>query len=45
MAEKLDPEDMVSLEEVMLAQAIEQEALVNILVEKGLIDKMNCLRK
>ena len=39
MAEKLDPKDIVSLEEVALAQAIEQEALVNILVEKGLIDK------
>ena len=39
MAEKLDPKDIVSLEEVALAQAIEQEALVNLLVEKGLIDK------
>ncbi len=35
MAEKLDPRDIVSTEEVLLAQAIEQKALVNLLEEKG----------
>ena len=45
MAEKLDLKDIVSLEEVMLAQAIEQEALVNLLVEKGLIDKEELLEE
>jgi len=32
--QKLDPKGIVSLEEVALAQAIEQEALVNMLVKK-----------
>ncbi len=53
MAEKLDPKEIVSLEEVALAQAIEQEALVNMLEKKGIINKeelleeikRNCLRK
>jgi hypothetical protein len=39
MAIYLDPEEIVSMEEVMLYQSIEQEALVNILFEKGLIEK------
>lgn len=39
MGEKLKPEEIVSMAEVLLSQAIEQEALVNILVEKDLIDK------
>jgi len=33
------------LEEVALAQAIEQEALVNLLVVKGLIDKGELLEE
>ncbi len=45
MAQKLDPKDIVSLEEVALAQAIEQEALVNILEKKGLIDKEELLEE
>lgn len=43
MAEKLDPKEIVSLEEVMLAQAIEQEALVNMLEKKGLVNKEELL--
>jgi hypothetical protein len=39
MANKLDHHDIVSIEEVLLANAVEQEALVNLLVRKGLIRK------
>jgi len=45
MAQKLDPKDIVSVEEVLLAQAIEQEALVNILHKKGLVDKEELLEE
>lgn len=45
MAQKLDPKDIVSFEEVALAQAIEQEALVNILVKKGIISKGELLEE
>ena len=36
MAEKLDPKEIVSLEEVLLANEIQDEALVNLLEKKGL---------
>jgi hypothetical protein len=39
MANKLDPHNIVSVEEVPLANAVEQEALVNLLVKKGIIKK------
>jgi hypothetical protein len=39
MAQRLDPKEIVSIEEVMMSQVIEQEALVNVLVRKGLIEK------
>lgn len=45
MAQKLDPKDIVSVEEVLLAQAIEQEALVNLLVKKGIISKEELLEE
>ena len=45
MAEKLDPKEIVSVEEVLLAQAIENEALVNLLEKKGLIDKKYLLEE
>jgi hypothetical protein len=37
-------EDTISIEELILKKFIEQEALVNVLVEKGLINKKE-LRK
>jgi hypothetical protein len=43
MANKIDTKDIVSVEEVLLANAIEQEALVRILVNKGLISKKEVL--
>ncbi len=39
MAQKLAPKEIVSVEKVLLANAIEDEALVNLLVKKGLIHK------
>ncbi len=35
MAEKLDPKEIVSLEEVLLANELQDEALVNLLVKKN----------
>lgn len=45
MAQKLDPKDIVSLEEVALSQAIEQKALVNLFVKKGFIGKEELLEE
>jgi len=43
MGEKGNLEDLVKPEELLLANTIEHEALVNILVKKGLIDKDDLL--
>jgi hypothetical protein len=45
MGKKLDPKEIVTIEEVILAQAIEQEALVNLLEKKGLINKKELLQE
>ncbi len=45
MAQKLDPKDIVSVEEVLLANEIQDEALVNLLMKKGLIDKEELLEE
>ena len=45
MARKLDPQDMVSINELLIAEAIEGEALVNILVQKGIITKEELLEE
>ena len=39
MAEKLGNKDTVSIEELLLSNVYTQEALVNVLVRKGLITK------
>ena len=39
MAEKLDPKEMVSFEELLISNVIEQDALVNLLEAKGIIKK------
>jgi hypothetical protein len=39
MAEKLDPRETVSFEELLMSNVIEQEALVNLLEKKGMITK------
>lgn len=35
MAEKLDPEDLVSFEELLMSEVIQSEALINLLDRKG----------
>jgi hypothetical protein len=41
MAEKLDPKEMVSFEELFMSNVIKQEALVNLQEAKGVIAKVN----
>ncbi len=45
MAEKLDPRETVSFEELLLSNVIEQEALVNLLEKKGMITKAELLEE
>ena len=45
MAKKLDPKEVVTVEEAIIVQAIESEALVNLLEKKGLIDKADLLEE
>jgi len=45
MAEKGNLEDIVKPEELLIANTIEHEALVNILLKKGLIDKDDLLEE
>jgi hypothetical protein len=39
MATPLDPEQTVSLEELLISQMVQQEALTRLLVEKGIFTK------
>ncbi len=43
MADKLDPNEIVTLEELVMSNTIEQEALVNLLEAKGIIKKSELL--
>jgi hypothetical protein len=43
MAEKLDPEETVTLEDLVLSNTLEQEALINLLEAKGIIRKSELL--
>ena len=45
MAEKLDPKEIVTFEELLMSNVIEQEALVNLLVKKGIITKKELLEE
>jgi hypothetical protein len=45
MAEKLDPKETVSFEELLMSNVVEQEALVNLLEAKGLITKAELLEE
>ncbi len=45
MAEKLNPKETVSFEELLLSNVIEQEALVNLLEKKGMITKAELLEE
>ncbi len=39
MAKALDPKQIISLEELLMSQVIQQEALTMLLVEKGVFTK------
>ena len=39
MAISLDPKQLVSFEELLMSQVVEQEALTRLLVEKGIFTK------
>ena len=43
MAGKIDPKEAVSIEELLMSIVMEQEALVNLLQEKGIIKKAELL--
>ena len=45
MAEKLDPRETVSFEELLRSNVIEQEALVNLLEKRGIITKAELLNE
>ena len=45
MAEKLDPKEVVTFEELLLSNMHEQEALINLLERKGLINKAELLEE
>ncbi len=43
MSEKLDPKETVTFEELLMGNTLTQEALVNLLEKKGLINKQELL--
>ena len=45
MAEKLDPKEIVSFGELLKSNVYTQEALINLLEKKGLIDKDELLEE
>lgn len=45
MADKLDPKEVVTFEELLMSNTFTQEALINILERKGLISKMELLEE
>ena len=45
MAEKLDRQETVSFEELLVGNTITQEALINLLEKKGLINKHELLEE
>ena len=45
MAEKLDPEETVSFEELLMSNVYTQEALINLLEVKGIPKKSDCCKR
>jgi hypothetical protein len=45
MAEKLDPKEIVSFEEILMSNVYTQEALINLLEAKGIIKKAELLQE
>ncbi len=44
MAEKLDPKQIVSFEELLMSQVVQQEALTRMLIEKGVFTREGFLK-
>lgn len=45
MAEKLDPKETTSAEELLISNILTQEALINLLDEQGIIKKEDLLKE
>jgi len=45
MAEKLDPNQIVDLRELLMSEVIQSEALINLLDRKGIITKQKLLEE
>ena len=45
MAQKLDLKEMVTLEELIMSNVFTQEALINLLVKKGLITNEELIKE
>jgi hypothetical protein len=45
MAEKLDPKEIVSFEELLMSEVIQSDALINLLDRKGIISKRELLEE
>jgi hypothetical protein len=45
MAEKLDPNELVSFKELLMSEVIQSEALVSLLERKGIINKQELLEE
>ena len=45
MAEKLDPKEVVSFEELLMSEVIQSDALINLLDSKGIITKRELLEE
>jgi len=45
MAQKLDDKDLISFKELLMANSIQVDTLVQILIEKGIISKKEFYRK
>lgn len=45
MAEKLDPKELISSEELLMSEFIQSDALINLLDRKGIITKKELLEE
>jgi hypothetical protein len=45
MAEKLDPEELVSFKDMLLSEVITSEAIINLLDRKGIISKQEIMEE
>ncbi len=45
MAEKLDPREIVTAEELLMSEVIQSNALINLLDQKGIITKAELLEE